>query len=83
MAGTGKIESTGIPKNAGDSGTYFRDLVRSGADSAVGSGGDKSLMFQKCTNNLLGWDMDECGVSPGAIAPSFGSFEQVTADANT
>jgi hypothetical protein len=28
MAGTGKRESTGIPKNAGDSGTYFRDLVR-------------------------------------------------------
>jgi hypothetical protein len=34
---------------------------------------DKSLMFQKSTNNLLGWVVEKIGDIPGTVAPSFGS----------
>jgi len=33
---------------------------------------DKSLMFQKCTNNLLGWVVEVFRGVPGTVAPSFG-----------
>jgi len=41
---------------------------------------NKSLMFQKSTNDLLGWVVEKIGGIPGTVAPSFGSKkEQVTA----
>jgi hypothetical protein len=42
----------------------------------------KSLMVQECTIDLLGWVMFGVGRSPEPCEPSFGSFEQVSADAN-
>jgi hypothetical protein len=41
---------------------------------------NKSLMFKKSTNDLLGWVVEKIGIVPGTVAPSFGSKkEQVTA----
>lgn len=38
-------------------------------------------MFQRSTNDLLGWVVEKNGDIPGTVAPSFGSKkEQVTAD---
>jgi hypothetical protein len=34
---------------------------------------DKSLMYQKSTNDLLGWVVEKIGDIPGTVAPSFGS----------
>jgi len=39
---------------------------------------DKSLMFQECTIDLLGWDMDFSGVGPGAIVHPQESSGQVS-----
>ncbi len=34
---------------------------------------NKSLMFQKSTNYILGWIVEKIGDIPGTVAPSFGS----------